>query len=945
MKFNLNTNNIINGTNIVNTPRKYATYGDNIYQILKKLCFLYSTVIFSKLMLTITLNKFRCWDDLTIKIPIGKITLIKGTTGSGKTTILQAIAWCLYDKVRSVAPRHTPKAKTKVTLQVPYKNVYMNISRQKSPSRLLVTFGQSTYEDHVAQAFINEIFGNYDIWLASCYIGQGCRNSFLSSSNGGKLDFLNTIAFHEEDPSTYIEKLNNNISLVTSQYNEKLDNFNTKLKILDEMMKNLNTESIISHDKIGEHKELLSIMREKLSDLQCNKSDRDALSRMLITLNHQLTDYSTKCFNIPDPDPKLVSLCEQYKVDDINNPEIIGTTVDKIVNILQPLQQRDDLQRHITTYDSQLLPFINFTDNTIYTNEDYQNAVAVESTYQHNFQLANSLNISYHQNDINKSIKKCTDLLSSQDRLKLESQRDILITTITNLELLFSKKEEPLVIPDIIPQDIPVPDYTIYNTDSISEEINTLSQQRGSVEAHITHLRNGQDVLKCPHCDGAVKYQSNKLIQSDSAPSTSDEIQAANQNLADINNQITTLTNKKYKLSQEEKNTRSSYELKVADEAKRINNLKDTVNRLELEQQRRDITKQSLLEQITNHKLELEKLKSKIDEIPEALPGTVLLNDSQIKNIHSSIGKLQTIKIVKLPEVSSKHIHSCINYQKLLKEYNKAKTNYDNHLNTIPTIFQKETIKQLQMFVELLRARARQITSISAEKEQNSRLKQSVIDQIASLKSKMIEDPTNDINDLKNKIISMEKVLQDSEKLIEVNKFRDEIVIDRNNVVNLTDDLGDVKSLREHAVKIEHDILSGTVDSINASMESVCSTLFEKDISIVLDTSKELKTSKITKPGINFKISYHGGAFDNINQLSGGEGDRASLALTLALSRLSSCPVLMLDECLASLDIEMKTCAIKAIRENTNNTVLLIMHDGIEGIFDEVIDVESYKQD
>ena len=78
--------------------------------------------------------------------------------------------------------------------------------------------------------------------------------------------------------------------------------------------------------------------------------------------------------------------------------------------------------------------------------------------------------------------------------------------------------------------------------------------------------------------------------------------------------------------------------------------------------------------------------------------------------------------------------------------------------------------------------------------------------------------------------------------------------------------------------------------------------------------------------------------------MSGGEGDRASLALTLALNRLSSCPILMLDESLASLDLTMKEAAIRTIRENTNTTVLVIMHDGIEGIYDATISIDEMPQ-
>ena len=139
-------------------------------------------------------------------------------------------------------------------------------------------------------------------------------------------------------------------------------------------------------------------------------------------------------------------------------------------------------------------------------------------------------------------------------------------------------------------------------------------------------------------------------------------------------------------------------------------------------------------------------------------------------------------------------------------------------------------------------------------------------------------------------------------------------------------------------------ILQQVVDSINASIESVCSTLFDRDINITLNLFKTLKTTKNVKPVANFSISYQGGVFDNINQMSGGEGDRASLALTLALSRLSSCPILMLDESLASLDINMKEAAIRTIRENTNNTVLVIMHDGVEGIFDHIIDCSEFRE-
>jgi len=157
----------------------------------------------------------------------------------------------------------------------------------------------------------------------------------------------------------------------------------------------------------------------------------------------------------------------------------------------------------------------------------------------------------------------------------------------------------------------------------------------------------------------------------------------------------------------------------------------------------------------------------------------------------------------------------------------------------------------------------------------------------------------------------------------------------------MNEDLVDLQTFRRYSVDAESDILQDIVDSINSSIQGVCSTLFDKDINIELNLYKTLKSTKNIKPEINFTILYQGGQFDNIQQMSGGEGDRASLALTLALNRLSSCPILMLDESLASLDLNMKEFAIKAIREQTNNAAIVIMFDGIEGIFDHVINIDD----
>jgi len=54
-----------------------------------------------------------------------------------------------------------------------------------------------------------------------------------------------------------------------------------------------------------------------------------------------------------------------------------------------------------------------------------------------------------------------------------------------------------------------------------------------------------------------------------------------------------------------------------------------------------------------------------------------------------------------------------------------------------------------------------------------------------------------------------------------------------------------------------------------------------------------------------------------------------------------SSPIILLDECTASLDQELTSEVIEAIRENCKGKlVLLICHQVVKGVFDKVIIIE-----
>ena len=76
--------------------------------------------------------------------------------------------------------------------------------------------------------------------------------------------------------------------------------------------------------------------------------------------------------------------------------------------------------------------------------------------------------------------------------------------------------------------------------------------------------------------------------------------------------------------------------------------------------------------------------------------------------------------------------------------------------------------------------------------------------------------------------------------------------------------------------------------------------------------------------------------------LSGGELSRVILAFTLALADIFNTPMLLLDECTASLDQELTSIVFSAIRDNFNGKLILIIaHQVVNGLFDKTIQISN----
>ena len=103
-------------------------------------------------------------------------------------------------------------------------------------------------------------------------------------------------------------------------------------------------------------------------------------------------------------------------------------------------------------------------------------------------------------------------------------------------------------------------------------------------------------------------------------------------------------------------------------------------------------------------------------------------------------------------------------------------------------------------------------------------------------------------------------------------------------------------------------------------------------------TNKELKSGK-DKLGLFFDVSYKTIKVD-IDFLSGGQRDRVNLAFTLAFSELVQNKMLLLDECISSLDSETSDTVVDTLKEKyKGKLVMCVAHQVNTGVFDQVLNV------
>ncbi len=879
---------------------------------------------------------FRSWTNLCLDINLGAITLIKGNSGTGKTTILQAIAWCLYGNLRKVSPLNNPTAKTRVEISLPY----IKVVRSKYPNRLIVKQYHdnrtiaNTFEDKVAQSLVNETFGSFDIWLASCYISQKCHNNFLSASNISKMELLNIIAFHEEDPSYYIGKINEALVQTEHTYKTAQEVLEKELCIYNTSFADIDVGDVLTQEDsstLERNLESMNVSRTNMLQIQQKNSVTQGIVDNLVSQRENIIMPSP-----PIPDPLYLMLTEKYN----------RFSLEDTLPIIAMIDKRDELAKEV----SRLAAIVLSHDHTqSYSLDDYNRALYQENKYQDNKRLATLLGVVYDENAIVTTINSKRQLLESQARLTIELEYRSVQNKLSELS---GKTFELLPIPALESITVPEPDYSVFSNKELKKKLSSLESEHAANVSHIKHMESGKNVVKCPGCHVNLISKNNVLQISDNGPVDNKELCDVREKLQSLSDERIALAQKIRGNKQEKEKIALTYKQKCTAEQQRIEQLNNNVWAIKLENSKRELAEQQCSEQIELLKSKLGELLRQLGSVPER-NNKNLLTANEIDNIKIVISRLSNIEVISLPPVSSAGIQLWLKHCDEKKRHDELTETYQELCQRIPDVFKKLSMEDVKEYLSVIRFHERNERIVLEEKTRVEHMINTLDHQLESLNKGLAPDPSHDI-------LLLEKAIAEHKNVLEASRLAN-IAVDqiqkigaaKDELSRITDDFNDIQMLKQVAITTECEQLQRATESINTSIQTVCENLFANDVSAQINLFKTNKVSKSTKPMVNLDIYYKGMTYESISDMSGGEADRLSFAVTLAFNLLSPCPVLMLDETFAYLDLDTKEMAIQCIRDlyniqsdnpNSMQCILVAMHVGVEGIFDHVVDLDEMER-
>lgn len=237
----------------------------------------------------------------------GNVTLVKGKSGIGKTTLFSAVVWCLYGK------RGFAKGSSVTITMSDWK-----CQRTSSPSDLKFT----TEEEIQAK------FGSQDTFLASTIIRQKSKNHFFST-NKIQLNILNELVFQDDNPRDIYHRLILNFKNLELSIRDKTTSINSFMELLSDYNPDLIVDiDLEERERLQRERDYALTYNKNTSEIMVKRSQSELenqvrANRELSTLSEELReivlaqDFERRCsdyLGCDDIEEHILTLERNYRI-------------------------------------------------------------------------------------------------------------------------------------------------------------------------------------------------------------------------------------------------------------------------------------------------------------------------------------------------------------------------------------------------------------------------------------------------------------------------------------------------------------------------------------------------------------------------------------------------------------------------------------------------------
>jgi DNA repair exonuclease SbcCD ATPase subunit len=822
------------------------------------------------------LKNFKCHEKKSFDFGNTGTVLLSGASGMGKTTVLQAIYFVLQGVGTKII--QYGKSSCLVTLEIDN----WIIKRSKRPNQLILRNNDRnvSYEDEAAQNMINNMFGK--TFKTTGYISQNARNSFVLMSPIEKLAFLESFAFQEFDLNMVKKKCKK----IIKERKESLVKTVSKLEMASEMFKEIEKPKKICFP------------------FKCSLKNRPRISK------NENIRYKNSLIMIKRTIEKINKLTTEMHSTQLLKSKINSTKKQIANNNIKITQKQQEIKEIKFCGNDQLVKYERQLQTVIEEREmNKLGKKCIEDCKQlENMKIKeteeNDKNIARIEENI-KHIENSHDSKSYKDEIEELAQ---ILDDVTNIDFLKKKLE-------------------CYKDNEDSEKLTKYQNQISSWEQELQKEQNLlENIIKegemhlCPVCQVKLSFNGKKLSLY-SFPEFIEENKDLDDMKKNINNHSLKIEKIKAKTHSLKNNIKKRQEInkEIQDILQYYDNNSPPPSKISVKKQLKQLRQQKTLQE--QQIKELASLNSQLSKYKEnnLSRSLQIFEQNLIRNQH------------KWDEWSKKNpLKSSFNEETIRNTIEQQK------INKTQVHLIKKMIRSIQDDIQTLTDSINEINKQHIMSYKKIRSTDLIKSHIKNKKIKLAEFTTQK-NLHKKNIEDIDKFTQYQKNIATYNSWEQKIKKLTSQETEHRKLYGGATRLKETIIEAESIAMRNVISSINSSAQIYLESFFPNDpISVKLSPFKETKKGK--KPQIHLDIEYKG-MEAGINMLSGGELSRVVLAFTLALGEMFNTPLMMLDECTASLDQELTGVVMESIKDNFNGKlVLVIAHQVIKGSYDKVVD-------